>query len=316
MLILIFFLFTTLSFAQESLFDDYLNLVEKQSINSSEAMYHLSSTEKKFFKEITQLADEIKFDDSQLSYLSVQDNFKEAQLTWSAHSKEVSIKKKLKALIKKPQIVLDDPTLARTFKDNRKFAHIMRESFYLFDETHTVPSMLDDFVKPFGKLNDAVVVGDTKLIKKYAKQVLKNYDALKINKINKAFRPIKTSEFFKYIKEIKSDAAKIFSKTITTTHDFHTVRKFYKRFLFIYYSLDDYIAADKFKRLDRFITKFGELNDIYTDMKFRFGMNIKSYEIEFPKAFKNEIISTLGFLEEDMNSVELVKTCGSFFKPR
>ncbi len=42
----------------------------------------------------------------------------------------------------------------------------------MFDQEHSAPKRLEKFVKPFGKLNDAIVAADKDSIKKYAQKVL------------------------------------------------------------------------------------------------------------------------------------------------
>lgn len=314
MRLILLFIFSFSSFAQDNLFDQYLSRIEENIINKKNSVSYLEKTERTFFKEVSALADELKFTDEDINFISAKDNLNKTLSKWESHTKNFNLKKNLKEIINSPQIAINNPKLFQSLKDNRKYAHLMRESFYVFDKSHIAPKKLESFVKPFGKLNDAIITKDKELIKKYASKVLDNYKSLNTKALTNKFNSINKSEFLVYFKSIKNDVNTIFSKDITTPHDFHTLRKQYKRFLTVYNNLDVYIPHPKMKLLDNYISKLGELNDIYTDMRFRYGLDLHEYEISFPKKFKFEILDTIQYLEDDMSSIQLGRSCSSFFK--
>lgn len=311
--IALFLLFNSMALlAQDNLFDSYLLAVEKKEITNT--TNYLEKIEKKFFNDISQFADELSFTENDINFISAKDSFDTSFNTWSTHSKKIDIKLILKRIAKDPKYVITSSDIKSILKENRKFAHLMRESYYVFDNTHLAPENLENFVKPFGKLNDAIITKDEKLISKYATKVLKNLNQIDEMNLKNSFHSINKKQFLSYFGSIKTEIDSIFNKKVTTPHDFHTLRKQYKRFLYIYHNLDTYIPHSKLIKLDNFISKFGEVNDIYTDMKFRLGLDLHRYEINFPKNFKFEILDTIKFLEQDMQSIQLGKSCSSFYR--
>lgn len=312
-LLLMFLLIPISSYAQSSIWEDYINDVSNGVTDSSNAIERLKTLESKFFDDVAKLFDELKFTHDEVNYISVKDNASTTLLRWKSHSKDVNIKKILTKIIQDPGYVLNDSELQLVLKDNRKFAHLMRESYYVFDQSHTAPKGLEKFVKPFGKLNDSIVAQNPEHIKNYAQKTLNTMDKFKPKAFIKNFKPVNKKEFLKYFSSVKENVYSLLNKKTSSPHDFHTLRKHYKRFLTVYKNMEIHIPHPKLELLDRYIANLGDLNDIFTDIPYRFGVSMENYQIDFPKMIKNDFIETIHFLETDLTSIELMRSCTSFY---
>lgn len=315
-LLLVFFLFSVSISAQtQDIFEQYLTKVESGDITSSNAFNHLDELEGKLYRDANKFFDELAIVGDEVNYIAPKDKLSEVTKKWEDHFRKKNLEGLFKKAIDDPGSILKSPEAIKAFKDNRKFSHIMRSTFYVFDEDHSAPKKLEKYVKPFGKLNDAVVAGDHEAIRKYAKKVLEARSDVRPKKIIEQFKTINKAQLAEHFSEVRKNVTSMLGKSVFTPHEYHYIRKQFKEFLVVYSNLDAYMPHPKLAVLDGYITKLGELNDIYTDLKFRFGLDIDKHQIEFPQRFKYEIGQSLGFLEEDMLSVRLGKSCQSFFRP-
>ena len=303
-------------FAQDDtqLFDAYMADVNANRVNKVSSLSYVKSVENKLFENISSLFDDLQVSMNQVGYIAPEDKVHEFSTKWMSHSKEVNIEKLLKNIIADPKLPLKDPRVAKILKDNRKYSQILRESFYIFDKDHVAPKKLQNIVKPFGKLNDAVVAGDPNLIEQYSSKVLKGYEIIDTKQILSEFDFINKKEFDEFYKTVKKDVKNLLKKSSHSVHDFHNLRKHHKKFLIIYFNLDGAGPTAKGGLLDNYITQLGDLNDIYVDMEMRFQVNFESHEILMDESIKRNMNKTMRFLEEDMISVKLGPSCISAFK--
>ncbi len=312
---ILFLIFSFSVAAQDTqLFDDYLAEVNAGRVTNSNSLQYVKSAEVKLFENISVLFDELHVSMDEVGYISPKDRVIEFSSGWKKHSKDQKLVKLLKRLVDDPKLALNDPSIPKTLKDNRKFSQMLRESFYIFDRDHSAPKSLEKVVKPFGKLNDAIVAGNPNLIEEYSKKVLKGYNNLDTELILKEFDFISKSEFDDFYKTIKKDVKSLLAKPAHTVHDFHTLRKQHKKFLTIYFNLEGATPPAKLKVLNNYITQLGDLNDIYVDMKMRLGVDIDSHTIVIDDSIKRNMNRTMSFLEEDMINVKLGPSCYSAFK--
>lgn len=315
LLFLLTFLFSLSTLAQvPNLFETYMDGVNSGSITESNSLHQVRKSEVKLFENISVLFDELQVSMDEVGYISPKDKVREFANGWKTHSKDQKLKKLLKRLAEDPKLALRDPSIPKLLKDNRKFCQFLRESFYIFDKDHTAPSQLEKVVKPFGKLNDAIVAGNPNLIEEYSKKVLKNYKKLDTELMIKEFDFISKSEFDDFYKVIKKEAKDILAKPVQTVHDFHNLRKLHKKFSYIYIAVSDGMSVEKSKVLSVYIDQLGDLNDIYVDMKMRLGVDLDSHIIKIDESVKRNMNRTMSFLEADMINVKLGPSCYSAFK--
>lgn len=292
--------------ANDSLLKQYLKFAKDSSRTHEELSKFLEKKEKNFFKMIAKLSKELQFSTTDNQTISPENNLALKVDHWTEHSKKKKIKKKLQKLIENPE---GFKTYKSIFKENRKYAHLLREAFYVFDKTHKTPKKLESFVTQYGKLNDAISSKNIELIYEHAKKTLNAYNKISREKILNDFKIVKPSQFLSYFKSIKKEVFQVLEKSSHSTHDYHFIRKKFKRYLYVYFHIDSMEQHPKLKLLDDYISKLGDLNDIYVDMKFKFAFDVKNHLISFPKKFKKEIQQTFEYLEEDIKGLKFKKGC-------
>ncbi len=315
-IICLLFLFSITAKGQEKLgvFDEYLREVELGRITKNNSIQYMKGVESKVFVGISELFDDLQISMDGVEYISPKDKVSEFSKKWTKHFKENDIESLLKKLSVDPKLALEKPYIAKTLKANRKFCQVLREKYYIFDRSHSAPKSLEKVVKPFGKLNDAIVSGNPKLIEEYSKKVLKEYQNLDLKKIIKKFNYIDKNEFNFFFKQIKKDVKIMLSKSTHSIHDFHWIRKQHKKFLVIYFNLDGVSIDGKFNQLDDYITKLGDLNDVYVDMKMRLGADLDAHQILIDDTIKTNMNKTIKYLEADMKTVQFGPSCSSYFR--
>ena len=296
-----------------SVFDQYLRLVKEGVVTKKNAANYISTVESDLFKNISVLFDELNYSDLEINYISPREKVQDFASSWQEDIKSNRLSENLKKISKDPKLILLDTKLQKSLKNNRKLAQILRESFYIFDRDHDAPKRLQNVVKPFGKLNDAVIAQDTALIEKYSKQVTKALKKLDQKKILSEFQYINKKEFNEFFKYIKDEVTSTLNKPTHSIHDFHWIRKQHKKFLVIYYNLERYTPHEKVVILDDYITKLGDLNDVYVDLKMRFKLDLKDHDLIIPKDIKSNMSKTMQYLEKDMRFVALTPSCQSYF---
>ena len=311
----LFTLLTLSALAQEEVgvFDQYLKAVNEGLVTKSNSIQYMKNVEAKVFLGMSELFDDLQVSMDGVDYIAPKDKVSEFSRKWSEHFKEKNVEGILKKLSQDPNLAFENPLIAKTLKNNRKFCQILREKFYIFDKSHLAPKSLEKVVKPFGKLNDAIVSKNPELVEMYSKKVLKGYKKLNLKMIVKNFRYINKNEFNLFFKVIKKDVKKMLLKNSHSIHDFHWIRKQHKKFLVIYFNLDGASVGGKFSLLDNYITKLGDLNDIYVDMKMRLGSNLDAHQIVIDDSIKKNMNKTIKFLEADMKTVQFGPSCSSFF---
>ena len=75
-------LFSHSVLSQDNLFETYLSQIKSGDITKSNSIYYLEQSEKKFFQEVTTLADELKFNESDINFISAKDNFSKTLGNW------------------------------------------------------------------------------------------------------------------------------------------------------------------------------------------------------------------------------------------
>jgi hypothetical protein len=298
----------------DDLFEEYLVKVKSGELTQLNSIEYMKKTEIKLFENMSAFFDELQVSSDDIEYVAPKDKVSDFASGWKKHSKDKKLKSVLKQIIQDPKIAIENPQIAKMLKENRKFSQFLRESFYIFDKTHLAPSMLEKVVKPFGKLNDAIVSGNPNLIEEYASKVLKNYKKLEMKKILKEFDYVSKSEFDKFFKDIRKKMVTLLDKPTHSVHDFHWIRKQHKKFSVTYIVMERATYHPKVSLLADYITELGHLNDIYVDMKMRLGVNLDDHLISLDSQFKKNIIQTIKYLETDMKSVKLGPSCYSFFK--
>jgi hypothetical protein len=257
--------FTSLSsFSQDSFIDRYKADVSSGIINEENSLDFIRKAENELYVELAELFDELQFDHSDGNYFSPKDNVYRFSTRWKEHTKSFKIESLLDQIISDPDVALKNNDVRRLLKENRKFCQILRENFYIFDKSHDVPKKLNRVVKPFGKLNDAIVAGNASAIQTYAAEVRDGFKKINLKKIVKDFSYVSKSEFDAYFKGIKRDFKKMLTKSSHSIHDFHWIRKQHKKFLVIYMEIEGLKAHPKAEILDNYITKIGDMNDIKT----------------------------------------------------
>jgi len=313
LLIILIFSIATCIADDISVFDEYLKLVEEGKVSRQNAVEYIRKVEVDLFKNISVLFDKLQYSDLETNYIVPKEKVQEFATIWNKDIKSNNLVKKLKKLSKNPKTVLENSKLKKMLKRNRKYGQILRESFYIFDRDHKAPKKLQNVVKPFGKLNDAVVSQNPVLVEKYSKKVIKGLRKLDKDKILDEFQYINKAEFTEFFKHVKDDVTTTLEKQTHSIHDFHWVRKQHKKFLVIYYNLERYTPHNKVALLDNYITKLGDLNDIYVDLKMRFKLDLKAYDLVIPSKIKSNMAKTIEYLEKDMSSVALAPRCQSYF---
>ena len=304
----------SVAFAQSEMFDKYLKDLDRGKITQSTALKYMQKTETALFNEISQYFDKLQYDFPVDGYISPKDKVHDRTFNWKKHTKDTELKKILKKLSTNPKLALKDPKIAKILKENRNFCQILREEFYIFDQDHMAPKSLEKVVKPFGKLNDAIVAGNLNSIQDYSGQVLSNMKKLDMKTLLSEFQYISKSEFNSYFKNIKKEVSKVLLKKTHTLHDFHWIRKQHKKFLVIYLNLETSSKSSRGLVLDKYISKLGDLNDIYTDMKMRGNINLENHIIKIDPKIREGMSKTLKYLEIDMRTVTMGPSCFSFFK--
>lgn len=305
--------FANLAFGEDSFLDRYKKDITSGVVSDTNALSYIRNIENKLYSEMSVMFEELQFDHHSKSYFSPKDKVHEFTTKWKRHTKQIDLRKLLLEISSAPRIPLKNESIRKRLKENRKFVQILRENFYIFDRDHDVPKKLNNIVKPFGKLNDAIVAGNENLIQEYALKVAKGVKKLNINKIVREFHYISKDEFDEYFKVLQKDFKSMLSKQKHSIHDFHWIRKQHKKFLVIYMGSKGNKPHLKASLLDDYITKIGDMNDIYVDIEMRFNLNLDNHTIKMNESFRKQMVKTLSALRRDMKDIKLGPSCYSIF---
>jgi hypothetical protein len=312
--LLLFLFLSTSSFSQDSFLDRYNTDVASGAITESNAVNYIRQSENQLYSEVSELFDDLQFKHEDGNYFSPKDKVNEFSSKWKNHTKNSKLNKTLDKIIADPDFAIKNNDIKKLLKENRKFCQILRENFYIFSKNHEVPKKLNKVVKPFGRLNDAIVAGNENLVQVYAAEVQDGFKKLNLKKIVKEFDYVTKKEFNEYFKTLKRDFNKMLAKSSHSIHDFHWIRKQHKKFLVIYMGVEGVNPHPKAQVLDNYITKIGDMNDIYVDIEMRYNLNLENHTIKMDKNFRKQMTKTLSFLQADMKTINLGPSCYSFFK--
>tara|TARA_B100001971_G_C18268046_1_gene596757 strand:+ start:204723 stop:205685 length:963 start_codon:yes stop_codon:yes gene_type:complete len=313
---ILLFILSTQAYCQVDIFQKYLDELESGKINRSNVVDHLVNYENRLYSEINSYFDELAFVMDEKNFISLDDRMLDDYQNWNKHLKDHDIKKILNEIAQDPSVLKKNPQYIKALKENRKYAHFIRQSFTIFDSKHSPPKSVNKFVKTFGKLNDAILAENAIATRELANKCSEALAKIKKKKVLKAYNPVSKKELNNYLSKVKSNTQKILNAPTHSVDDFHTIRKEYKKFLHLYYNLEDHTPMNKYRMLNDYITKLGELNDVYTDIKFRLNIDLEAYEIQFPKRVNKLMIEAYDYMEEDLRFIELGQSCYSNFKPK
>ena len=302
--------------ANDDLFAKYVELTRQGQITPANAEIYLKELESDFFKKLSRFFDETDFSEQRINYIAVEDNLRGALLDWSRHAENNQLAQTLEELARDGRAALENRELQVILKKNRKLAHLSRITFYVFDKKHAAPKELESFTKSFGKLNDAIASGDRQLVENHAHKTLKKLGKFDTDKTAAKFVSVNKSEMSQHFRKMRESVEDLLQRNSHSVDDFHWLRKRYKQILTVYYNLDTYNPPKKSALLNSYISQLGELNDIYTDLHFRFGLDLSHYKTKFPISFKEEVSSSMRFLEEDLQNIYPAQSCASFFMPK
>jgi CHAD domain-containing protein len=116
-------------------------------------------------------------------------------------------------------------------KTVRKHASILRSAFQLLGDTHVAPKQLHEFVRDFGKLNDALESGVDSAVAPAARQFEATLDPDGLERAIKQFAPASRASFDAHVKELFDEVATLARKPTLPAEQFHELRKQMKEML-------------------------------------------------------------------------------------
>mgnify|MGYP006924551479 CR=1 FL=1 len=191
---------------------------------------------------------------------------------------------------------------------NRKLAHYLRQTFYMFDETSNPPKDYAKFVKLFGKLNDSIATGDNKLSKKLATDLAKLKKNIDMDNFNSSFRPKTKDQFIADFSSGQKKIKKLLNAELISVHKYHWLRKQIKLFSHLYLISDNSLSKEKRLFFADVLDKFGDLNDVYTDIQIRFQTDLENHNITLGQDLRGLLLKIIKHSKKDLCQLDI--SCG------
>ena len=302
-------LFLTLTSFSQTYFDDFQNMAKSENLNLDEALVRLSEIEKEVFSELEELSEMANFSLLKNEQVNPEDVFKDQLTDWNKDFKKNNIKKILKKIIKNPSSVSSSSSAYAKLKKNRKIAHYLRQTFYMFDQRSTPPKDYAKFVKHFGKLNDAIASADSRLSKKLALELLELKEAIDMDNFKTSFRPKTKEQFLADFSSGQKKIKKLLKAETLSVHKYHWLRKQIKLFSHLYLISDTSLSKEKQKFFANVLDKFGDLNDVYTDIQIRFKTDLEDHDIKLGKELKDLLLKIIKHSKKDLCELDISCAC-------
>lgn len=177
---------------------------------------------------------------------------------------------------------VDKATLTR-LREDRILAQRVRASYTLFSLNHAPPRNFHRFVRDYGYLNDALIVGDSKTAKKMALKVLEHLKENNHVTSKFGYQAAEAGSIQTYAAKTFQDLEAILDKPMTM-HQYHDVRKKVRDFKMMYSLLGKHEPHPDFKRLGKMSGDISdEMGAIKEDMFRAPGADHDSYVTLAPK---------------------------------
>lgn len=216
----LFFFISLNAFASSDLFNEYMGAVNRGEVSKANVGEWLRQSEGNFYTEVSEKFEAMKFSYDQDDVIRINRRFQDRGRDWLSHAGKLELRTMLAEISKDGSLAHTSTKIKSGLKKNRKYAHLIRETFNVFDVDHSTPKDLEKFVKSFGGLNDAIVVEDKELIEKRARKVLKAFEALEFSTLDKRFQAVDRTQFMEFVSATKADTLAIADKDSHTPHDF------------------------------------------------------------------------------------------------
>ncbi len=178
-------------------------------------------------------------------------------------------------------------------KDWRRKASELRSAWALFDRDHAIPSGFGDFVRDFGRLNDAVANDVNKMGKNYAKKLLEGDSFKDLATRIRKFKPAEPATVLGKLVQNLKEVQRLMEAPTVTVEEFHEVRKLMKDAMNFYklrganrLTPEIYAAADWLHRLN---LKLGELHDGWLAAALQEQVDHEKQRVAFPPEIARDI---------------------------
>ena len=169
----------------------------------------------------------------------------------------------------------------------------MRDMYALFNDSHVAPQEFDRFVVKFGKLNDAIAMGNKKQIVKAAKRLEDSIDELPDVETLSYFSPDNKKGFENYLKESLEDLRETARKSELLIPEFHHVRKSIRR-LISYYRISDVLRPNPenaiiLEYLGGVSRKMGDMQDDFVEQSLKGKIDYDKSTVKLDEKFRSRI---------------------------
>jgi hypothetical protein len=276
-------------------------LLAFEEAKQSEKSFILTEIESKMFNHISSVFEQSTLNSLDSKSIAAQDFFNERLLEWESEFNKVNFKELLKEIRDDGKDALNKKTI-KYLKDHRSALNKLRITFFVFDQNHEAPIDFHQFVTDLGKLNDAIASGKNSKIIKYSERSLESLKKIKNLDLKNDFKALNDVEFDHYITELQKESLLLVNKNSLNLDEFHDLRKNFKNFLSVYQSIemDSGFKAQTSELLDELVTGFGDINDIYTDLKITKAFEIQDREIVLTPELRSNLKKGLKFLKNDL----------------
>lgn len=276
-------------------------LIAFEEAKQNEKPVILSEIESKMFNQISEVFEHSELTSLDSKSIAAQEFFNERLLDWESEFNKVNFKELLKEIKEEGKDALNKKII-KYLKDHRSSLNKLRITFFVFDQSHEAPIDFHQFVTDLGKLNDAIASGKNSKIIKYSDRALESLKKIKNLDLKNEFKALNNVEFDRYIIELQKESLLLVNKNSLNLDEFHDLRKNFKNFLSVYQSIemDSGLKAQTSELLDELVTGFGDINDIYTDLKITKAFEIQEREIVLTPELRSNLKKGLKFLKNDL----------------
>lgn len=246
----------------------------------------LTKRESQLFEEIYDVVSNTNLDLKTYIVYDIRQTFKQHFNQWKNDFFEQDINLLFSEIISSQSI---SSKKIKILKNNRKYAHLVRQNYLIFDINQEPPKFFAQFVRDFGRLNDHLAINNFNEAANIAKKLFNSMDTHQIDLLNDSYTPQPNEMIIDQIKSTHKKIKKILASQEIDIHTFHSLRKLLKSYLYFYSVSNDSTASITFKKLDKIISKIGDLNDFYTELIISGKLDDKNYKLTLSEDLKEKI---------------------------
>jgi len=218
--------------------------------------------------------------------------FSLANELWQEEAKLTEVREVVAQLARGELSVLNKKTKA-DLKTSRKYGLIIRSGFQLFDKSHAMPEEIQNFIRAFGKLNDAISSKHQAKIIARAQSLLELFEKLPSQDLLEYFTSAGKGNFIEYMENHINEISVSISKSAVSEKEFHATRKSI-RTLLAYFQLQYATQPSRSKELIcnylAYISReMGNIHDEIVESKINKSKNFE--DVRIPGFLKDRIRS-------------------------